>query len=56
MSVNQLNKETALLLGKITLHLGYMFTCLDGNHLTKAIVEIAMENRELSGVIICYAI
>ncbi len=35
------------LMGRVTLPLGYTFTCLDGNHRTKAIAELSIENPDL---------
>ena len=43
----KLIKDVGSLMGKVTLPLGYTFTCLDGNHRTKAIAEISMENPEI---------
>ena len=43
----ELIKEVGSLMGKVTLPLGYTFTCLDGNHRTKAIAEMSIENPEL---------
>ena len=34
------------MLGRVTIPLGYTFTCLDGNHRSKAIAELAIENPE----------
>lgn len=40
-------EEHGSLMGRVTLPLGYTFTCIDGNHRTKAIAELAIENPEL---------
>jgi len=40
-------REVGSIMGKVTLPLGYTFTCLDGNHRTKAIAEMAMENPDI---------
>ncbi|NRY59533.1 DNA sulfur modification protein DndB [Clostridium beijerinckii] len=40
-------KHHGSLMGRVTLPLGYTFTCLDGNHRTKAIAEISIENPDL---------
>lgn len=34
------------LMGKVTIPLGYSFTCLDGNHRTKAIAELAVQHPD----------
>ena len=43
--INALN-EVGSLLGRVVLPLGYRFTCLDGNHRSKALAELAIENPE----------
>ncbi len=39
-------KNTGSILGRVTIPLGYTFTCLDGNHRSKAIAELAIEDPE----------
>lgn len=39
-------EDLGSMLGRVTIPLGYTFTCIDGNHRSKAIAELAMENPE----------
>lgn len=39
-------EDLGSMLGRVTIPLGYTFTCLDGNHRSKAIAELAIENPE----------
>lgn len=41
-------KEVGSILGKVVIPLGYSFICLDGNHRSKAISELAFENPEVA--------
>lgn len=38
--------EVGSLMGKVTIPLGYTFTCLDGNHRTRAIADLALEDPD----------
>lgn len=40
-------KTMGSILGKITIPLGYTFTCLDGNHRAKAIADLAIDKPDL---------
>lgn len=39
-------KEVGSIMGRVTIPLGYIFTCLDGNHRSKSIAELAVEQPE----------
>lgn len=48
-SMDQIYKtveDLGSMLGRVTIPLGYTFTCLDGNHRSKAIAELAIENPD----------
>lgn len=44
--VYDLVKERGSIIGMVTIPLGYIFTCLDGNHRSKAIAELAISDPD----------
>lgn len=44
--IYKITEDLGSMLGRVTIPLGYTFTCLDGNHRSKAIAELAIEDPE----------